>query len=60
MVNKGAAIVCAGIAIFVILLVSVILMGVSYGVVDINKVGILKDSISKAIESDKIYLPGRY
>ena len=48
------------VAIGLILLVSIILMGISFHVVKFNTVAQLKGTITKDIDSSKIYKPGRY
>eukprot|EP01016_Furgasonia_blochmanni_P007069 TRINITY_DN12833_c0_g1_i2.p1 TRINITY_DN12833_c0_g1~~TRINITY_DN12833_c0_g1_i2.p1 ORF type:complete len:379 (-),score=114.24 TRINITY_DN12833_c0_g1_i2:59-1144(-) len=42
------------------LIISTILFAISYAIVDVNEVGILRNTVSKKVENGTIYYPGRY
>lgn len=52
--------VCYTITFSIILLVGLILFGISFSVIELNNVGLLKNKFSISLESDKIYRSGRY
>lgn len=51
---------CGLICWFIIVLVSLILLGCSFSVLEVNNVGLKYNSITKTYDSDYIYPPGRY
>lgn len=44
----------------VILILCIVLMALSYGVVDYNEVALKKSTYSKSVSGDTVYKPGRY
>jgi len=57
--NKNKA-VCYSICFVILMIVGLSLFGVSFAIIELNSVGILKNKYTISLESDKIYKPGRF
>lgn len=56
--NKNWA-TCYSICFVILMIVGLSLFGVSFSIIELNNVGILKNKYTISLESDKIYMPGR-
>jgi len=57
---SGGVWIGGGICLIIVFIVSIILYGVSFAIIDLNFVALKKDKFSNILDSTKIFKPGRY